>query len=396
VDFGFSPEELEYQSRVRKFIDENFRPELDTGISYIHGAGEDDQELLKHQKAFRQRLDDAGLLRVSWPKEFGGEGRSATYEYLLRLELEGRGLEPRVGMTLTSTVIAKYGTEEQKKEFLPRLLSRDIVMCAGFTEPRGGTDLAALETRAVRDGDDWVINGQKIYTTGAEKADFMWCLARTNKDAPKHDGISIFMLDMSTPGVTVRPLRTMGNHLTSEVFLADVRVPHSRLIGEENRGWYQNTLALDIERITIGSYPAMKRFFDAVVEFAKETEIGGKKLADDPKVRLRLGEIAVDLEVLRQICNRNAWLGDAGQHSSIVASMAKIWSSEFYYRMTNVATQIMGPFGQLQKGSKYAFLDGEVELGYRNSPPSRFGGGANEVQRDIIAKRGLGLPRSRR
>jgi len=394
VDWDYTPEQLEFQQRVRNFIAENIGPELKTGISYIAGAGEDDQDLAVAQKVFRERLDQAGLLRISWPKEFGGQAQSPMYEYILRQELELLGLEPRVGASPIAAVIGKYGTDEQKEEFLQGLLNQEIRMCAGFSEPRGGTDLAGLETRAVCDGDDWIITGQKIYTTGAERADFMWCLARTDRDARKHDGISIFMVDMRSPGVTVRPLYTMGCYVTAEVFIDNVRVPRRHLIGEENKGWYLNALALNVERINIGAYASYKRFLDAVVEFAKETESGGKPLAQDPVVRLRLAELIVDLEMLRHMSIKNAWLVTQEDVSSTIAAMAKVWSTELYYRMTSVVMQLMGPFGQLQKGSRRAMLDGEVELGYRNTPPTRFGGGANEVMRDIIA-RGLGLPRSR-
>lgn len=395
MDWNYTPEQLEFQRRVRDFIAEHNGPELETGISYVAGAGEDDQDLAAAQKVFRERLDEAGLLRTCWPESLGGEAKSPIFEYIMRQELQEVGLEPRVGVTIMSVVIDKFGTPEQKGEFLQGLLSREIRTCAGYSEPRGGSDLASLETRAVRDGDEWVINGQKIYTTGAERADFMWCLARTDPDAPKHQGISIFMVDMKSPGVTVRPLHTMGSYLTAEVFLDDVRVPHRRLIGEENRGWYLNTLALDFERINMGSYGAYKRYLDAMIAFARETELFGKPLAQDPAVRLRLAELIVDLETLRHLSNKCAWLVSEDQNSTMIASMAKVWSTEFYYRMTNYATQMMGPFGQLQKGSKWAMLEGEAELGYRNTPPPRFGGGGSEIQRDIIASRGLGLPRSR-
>jgi alkylation response protein AidB-like acyl-CoA dehydrogenase len=395
VDWDYTPEQLEFQQRVRNFIAGNIRPELKTGISYIAGAGEDDQDLAVAQKAFRERLDQAGLLRISWPEEFGGQAQSPMYEYILRQELELLGLEPRVGMSPIAAVIGKYGTDEQKEEFLQGLLGRKIRMCAGFSEPRGGTDLAGLETRATRDGEDWIINGQKIYTTGAQNADFMWCLARTDPNARKHDGISIFMVDMRSHGVTVRPLYTMGSYVTAEVFIDNVRVPRRHLIGEENKGWYLNALALNVERINIGAYASYKRFLDAVVEFAKETRPGGTPLAQDPVVRLRLAELIVDLEMLRHMSIKNAWLVARGDVSSTIPAMTKVWSTELYYRITSVVLQLMGPFGQLQKGSRWAMLDGEVELGYRNSPPSRFGGGANEVMRDIIARHGLGLPRSK-
>ncbi|HKT72245.1 MAG TPA: acyl-CoA dehydrogenase family protein [Steroidobacteraceae bacterium] len=395
MDWEYTPEQLEFRQRVRDFITENIGPELATGISYVSGAGEDDQNLEAAQKVFRDRLDEAGLLRTCWPKEFGGQAKSPFFEYILRQELESRGLEPRVGMSILVAVIGRHGTEEQKQEFLQGLLSREIRPCAAFSEPRGGTDLAALETSAVRDGDDWIINGQKIYTTGAERADFMWCLARTDRNAPKHEGISIFMVDMKSPGITVRPLYTMGSYLTAEVFLDHVRVPHRHLIGEQNKGWQLNALALDFERINIGAYFAFKRFLDKVLDFFKNTQVEGKPLSQAPGVRLRLGELIVELEMLRHLSNKNTWLVAKGDVSPAIASMAKVWSTEFYYRMTSTVMQLMGPFGQLQKGSKWAMLDGEVELGYRNTPPPRFGGGANEVQRDIIARRGLGLPRSR-
>lgn len=395
MDWDYTSEQLDFRRRVQEFIEQNNGPELKTGISYVAGAGEDDQSLEAAQAVFRKRLDEAGLLRTCWPEDFGGQGKSPFYEYILRQELEMRGLEPRVGMSIIVAVIGRHGTAEQKQEFLEGLLSRKIRTCAGFSEPRGGTDLAALETSAVRDGDDWIVNGQKIYTTGAERADYMWCLARTDRQAPKHAGISIFMIDMRTPGITVRPLYTMGSYLTAEVFLDQVRVPHRHLIGEANKGWQLNNLALDFERINIGAYFAYKRFLDAVLQFFKTHQVNGKSLAQSPVTRLRLGELIVDLEMLRHMSNKNTWLVAKGDISSMVASMAKVWSTELYYRMTSTVMQLMGPFGQLQKGSKWAMLEGEVELGYRNSPPSKFGGGANEVQRDIIARRGLNLPRSR-
>ena len=395
MDWDYTSEQLDFRRRVQEFIEQNNGPELKTGISYVAGAGEDDQSLEAAQAVFRKRLDEAGLLRTCWPEDFGGQGKSPFYEYILRQELEMRGLEPRVGMSIIVAVIGRHCTAEQKQEFLEGLLSRKIRTCAGFSEPRGGTDLAALETSAVRDGDDWIVNGQKIYTTGAERADYMWCLARTDRQAPKHAGISIFMIDMRTPGITVRPLYTMGSYLTAEVFLDQVRVPHRHLIGEANKGWQLNNLALDFERINIGAYFAYKRFLDAVLQFFKTHQVNGKSLAQSPVTRLRLGELIVDLEMLRHMSNKNTWLVAKGDVSSMVASMAKVWSTELYYRMTSTVMQLMGPFGQLQKGSKWAMLEGEVELGYRNSPPSKFGGGANEVQRDIIARRGLNLPRSR-
>jgi alkylation response protein AidB-like acyl-CoA dehydrogenase len=287
-----------------------------------------------------------------------------------------------------------YGTEEQKNEFIPGILSGDIIWCQGYSEPNAGSDLASLEMRAVRDGDDYVINGTKIWSSNAHKAIWCFLLARTDMDAPKHKGISYFLVDMKTPGMTIRPLiDMMNNHGFNEIFFENVRVPRSNLLGEENRGWYMATTTLDFERSSIGGAVGAKRMLDDLVVWCRETKSNGHSLYDEPPVRWRLGEAAVEAELGRLLSYRVVTLQARGQVPNYESSIAKLFNTDMQLRMARSGLEIMGLYGQLDHKDEMAPLQGRFERQYLWQTGLAVGGGTTEIQKNIIAMRGLGLPR---
>ena len=388
MDFGWTPELEQFRSEVRAFIEKNRTPALvaELGEWRTHyGRGPEADK-------FRQALNETGYTTMAWPEEYGGQGRGAFYIFILNEELAYHGL-PFDNMSITSigATIMSFGSEEQKKEWLPKVQTGEITFALGYTEPNAGTDLASLQTRAVRDGDEWVINGQKIYTSSGHISSHIWLSARTDPDAPKHRGISMFVLPMDTPGITVRPLWTMGEMRTNETFWEDVRIPATALVGEENRGWYMASNALDLERVVIGPYSPLMSIYDDIVDYLKEKR---PDLVDDPVTRTRMAESKMDVEISRALSTTNATIINQGQVPTKEASMAKVWASEAKYRMSSWGIDLFGGFGGLQKGSgDYAVAGGAFEGEYRSSVVLRFGGGTNDIQRRIIATRGLGLPR---
>lgn len=386
MDFGWEKEFEDFREEVRSVVQKYRTPELMREYETGEGARGPLTE------AFRKELSSRGWLRMAWPKEYGGEGKSPIYQYILVEELEYCGL-PYGGLSLTSIApaIMAFGSEEQKKRYLPGIWNGTINFAIGYTEPNAGTDLASLQTRAVKDGDEWVINGQKIFTSGAHVATHVWLAARTDPTAPKHRGISVFIVPMDTPGVSVRALQLMSGMRTNETFYDNVRVPADALVGEENRGWYIVTHALNHERVGIAPTGGLARSFEALVQYLKERR---PDLLQDKAVRLRLAEMKLDLNIQRALSKKNAWIIAQGKTPLGEASMAKVWSSELRYRMHSMAMDLLGRHGGLRRESgEVAPIAGRLESTYRGSPILRFGGGTNEVQRDIIATRGLGLPR---
>ena len=387
MDFAWTDEIQEFRSGVRSFIEANRTPalieELSDWRTYAKGP---------EAHKFREALNGAGYTTMAWPEEYGGQGKGAFYVFVLNEELAYWGL-PFDNMSLTSigNTLMSFASEAQKKEWLPNIQSGEMHIALGYTEPNAGTDLASLQTRAVRDGDEWVINGQKIYTSAGHIASHVWLAARTDPDAPKHRGISMFILPMDTPGITVRPLWTMGDGRTNETFWENVRVPADSLVGEENRGWYMATNALDLERVVIGPYsPLMKRFND-LVDKVKEHR---PDLVEDPTTRTIIAERKLDVEISRALATTNATIVEHGGVPTKEASMAKIWATESRYRITGVAMDIFGGLGAISDDSSgYEIDSGDLESAYRSQAIGRAAGGTNDIQRRIIATRGYGLPR---
>jgi alkylation response protein AidB-like acyl-CoA dehydrogenase len=295
---------------------------------------------------------------------------------------------------MAGPALFRVGSEEQKKEFLPRILRGELVFCLGYTEPDAGTDLANCQTTALLEGDEYVINGQKLFTSFAGQADYAWMTVRTDPDAPKkHRGISMFIVDMKTPGITVSELDTMWDYSLYEVFFDNVRVPKSAVVGELNHGWQYLTVALDHERVFMGGVVALhRRLFEDIVQYAKTTYRNGKLISEDPIIRQRLAQLAIDLEVGRLFAYRVAWLLGKGTIPFAEASMTKIFTSELERRLANTAMQILGLYGPLDKGARAPF-DGYIGWEYKFSLMQAVGGGSNEIERILIAIAGLGLPR---
>ena len=329
---------------------------------------------------------------MCWPEELGGEGRSQWFQFVLTEEFAKAEIPYGIGFgSMVGPAIHRFGTEAQREKYLPGIWSNEITICLGYSEPNAGTDLAALETLAVKDGDDWLINGQKLWTSAADTASHVWLAARTDPEAPKHRGISTFIVPMNAPGISVRGIMTISGGRTNEVFFEDVRVPGDALIGEVNQGWYIIANALDHERVWIGAGGGLRHIFDRLLAHIHERR---PDLLDDAATRRRLAELELDLDVMEGLVLTNASIVASGETPTMEASMSKIWTSELRYRISSTAMDLLGREGALTEESDgFAPLAGELERTYRASPIQRFGGGANEVQRDIIARRGLGLPR---
>ena len=389
MDYQFTPEQEEFREQVRAFVRDEVPKEI---IEQIQSAP--DGAASEAGREFKRLLGKKGLLGISWPTEYGGAGKPLIHQFILTEELGYHGL-PYGGLSLTSVgpTLFRAGTDEQKQEYLSGILSGEMEFALGYTEPSAGTDLGSLQTRAVADGDDYVINGQKIFTSAAHYSTHIWLAARTDPNEPKHRGVSLMIVPLDTPGITIRPLWTMGDGRTNEVFFEDVRIPRKNLVGEENRGFYIVAMALDYERAAVAPISPLQRNLDELVQFAKDTKRNGATLAEDPIIRHKLADLGVQVGILRLFSYRNAWMIENDLVPTKEASIAKIWSSELAQRLAATALEIMGPAGQLKKGSKWANLQGRFERYDRQVPLMRFGAGTNEIQRNIIAQRGLGLPR---
>ena len=394
MDFRFTPEEEAFREEVREFLEREI-PKDWPAFEGRAGLG----ELWPFLRQFSRKLGEKGWLTMAWPEEYGGQDRSVM-EQLIFTEETCYYRVPVAGsmaVTIVGPVIMLYGSEEQKRGYLPRIAKGEIDFCLCYSEPGAGSDLAALQCRAVEDGDDFVISGQKTFTSLAHLNEYGWLAARTDPDVPKHKGISLFIVDMKTPGITVRPLIDMlGQHIFNDVFFDEVRIHKSCLVGEKNRGWYHLATALDLERTPqFVFFPpaAIRPILEDLVQFAKEVKRNGQPLAKDPMVRRRLAEMFIEFEVGRTLAYRVACMLGKGLIPNYEASMVKLYSTELHQRVANIGMEILGLYGQLEAGSKWAQLRGSIEHAYLNSVSATIGAGTSEIQRSIIAIRGQGLPR---
>ena len=394
MNITFTQQEEDFRQEIRDFLDEALPPDWDP----LGQPGQSPAERQAFTRGMSRRLADKGWLTLAWPEEYGGQGRSIMEQVIYNEEMSYfnvPGTELGTGaISWVGPVLMLAGTEDQKREHLPPIARAERYWCTLYSEPGSGSDLASLQTSATRDGDDYVINGQKIWTSSAHFADWGWLAARTNPDAPKHRGISLFMLDMKSPGVEVRPIYNMaGGHDFNEVYFNDVRVPSGNLVGTEDRGWYTLAVALDFERSGVGYSAGARRTLDALTRYVKETERGGAPLGKDPNVRKKLAQRYVETEVSRWLSYRVAWMQSQGQIPNAEASMSKMYGTELTQRVARTGMEILGMAGQLSEGSKWAPLYGHVQQAYLMSTSSTIAAGTSEIQRNIIAQRGLGLPR---
>ncbi len=347
-------------------------------------------------REFIRQMGRDGWLGIGWPTEYGGQGKGAIEQHLFfEVAKFHRAPVPVLPLNTIGPTIIRHGSEEQKQFFLPKILKGEMEISVGYTEPEAGSDLASLKTVAVRDGDEYVINGQKVFTTMAHTADYLWLAARTDPNVKKHKGISIFLIPMNTPGISMEPFHTISGERTNSTYYDDVRVPASTLVSEENGGWKLMNAQLDFERIMVSPSSECRRNIMDTMEWAKATVIDGECVFDRPWVKRRFAEMLMEVEVLKLLNFQVAWLIDQGNVPFAEASVVKVYGSELYQRVNGSLLEIMGEFGQLQSGSKWAPANGKIEYSFRLDLVYIFGGGAIEVQRDIIAMAGLMMPRSR-
>jgi alkylation response protein AidB-like acyl-CoA dehydrogenase len=387
--YEYTPAQLAWRDEVRRFVRQTVTPAL---LAEMRSAGNEGDGPLA--RTFHQRLFDKGWWGIGWPKDFGGLGKSAVDQLIFIEEMEAAGA-PAMRLTITSVAptILRAGTEAQKQTWLPPILRGELEFAVAYSEPEAGTDLAALTTRAVLDGDEWVINGQKMWNTGAHTATHNWVAVRTEPDKPKHQGISMMIVPMDRPGITVQPLYTWSNIRTNAVFFEDVRVPRDNLIGERGMGFYYAMMALDFERIAIGSVGLLRRLLNELLAFVRSAKRDGRPLGEVPWVRRALADLEMRVEVGRQLAALTAWRIDQGEVPTKEGSMSKVYVTELNAHLASVGLEVLGLAGQLGPDDPAAPLHGRLQWLYTIAPLQRFGGGTNEVQRLIIAQRGLGLPR---
>jgi alkylation response protein AidB-like acyl-CoA dehydrogenase len=387
MDFRFEPETEAFRQEVRAFIDEHLSPEI---IHRAHATG------TMHDWGFHRALCDKGYLAAGWPTEFGGLGRSAIDQCVLMQELYGSGA-PIDGLNIAAMVGATLlvcGTDEQKATVLPRILAGEVMCCLGYSEPDAGSDVAAVATKATRDGDDWVIDGQKMFTTMAHEAHYVFLLARSNPDVPKHKGLTMFLIPMDTPGIEINAVETMGGERTNITFYSDVRVPDAARVGEVDAGWTVMHAALVYERVS-ANWGEPDRLVESAVTWARQADGDGLRPFDDPAVRATLAKASTELEVGRLLLFRAAWLSSLGEMPQVEGSMAKLHITEAFVGASAALLAHLGSAGLLPGSEEGTVLDGLLEHAFRHSVVTTIYGGSSEVQREIVGGRGLGLPRNR-
>ena len=358
---------------------------------------EGQRDLTPTYPRYIRQMGRDGWLGVGWPVEYGGRGRGPIDQMIFVEESHWAGVPlPLLTLNSVGPTLMTLGTEEQKRRFLPSILRGEVHFSIGYTEPSAGTDLASLRTRAVRDGDEYVINGEKIYTSAIQYADYVWLAARTDPDAPKHKGLSVFVVPVDTPGFHWTPLDTIAGDITSSTFYDDVRVPVDNLIGAENEGWKLITNQLNYERVAICPSSGLRRSLTEVRQWAqRQTLVDGRRLIDREWVRTTLARVHARIEVLALLNAKVAWAADKGL-SPADASATKVYGTELALETYRQLTEVVGQAGYLTAGSAGTVLQGRLERNARSQTIFTFGGGTNEIQRDIIATVGLGMPRSAR
>ena len=390
MELAYTPEQEALRRDLRAYYDTLLTPEVVEALARENGVGPTNRRIVKQMGA-------DGWLGLGWPKEWGGRGLSALEQFIFFDESMTSGAPvPMLTINTVGPTIMQFGTDEQKQHFLPRIIKGEIHFCIGYTEPGAGTDLASLTTRAERDGDEFVINGQKIFTSLASGADYIWLAARTNPEVKKHKGISIFAIPMDTPGIEVQPMRLLSEHDINQTYFTDVRVPETAVVGGVDNGWGLITNQLNHERVTLCSPGMIERSLRDVRAWAQQTRLSdGRRVIDQEWVQVSLARVHAKLEFLRLINWKVCWTATQGGLDVADASTTKTFGTEFYLEAFRLLFEIVGEAGYLRKDSPDSVVGARLEMLYRSLLILTFGGGTNEVQRDLIAMFGLGLPRSR-
>jgi len=395
LDFTLSPDQDAFRRRVRAWLEANI-PEDWTkfGLSEVPRP-----EAYAFLRKWQATLYDAGFIGITWPKEYGGQGLTFVEEMILHQEMALQKAPPVLnvlGVGMAGPTIIAYGTEEQKKRYPAKILSCEEIWCQGYSEPNAGSDLASLQTRAAKDGDHWIINGQKVWTSLAHIADWMMLLARTAPDAPKHKGITYFLLDMKTPGVTVKPLKQLtGDAEFNEVFFDNVRVHESRVLGGVNNGWAVGLTTLMYERLALGFglQVRLRISVDQLMDMARRMDKNGRSLTKDPVMRQKLAQLWIDTESLKYTGARAVTRLLKGELPGPEASAGKMMWVETHQRLQELAMEIQGPYSQLARGAAAAVDGGVWQYSFLRSRANSIEGGTTEIQKNIIGERVLGLPK---
>lgn len=399
MDFSFTPEQLAFRKEVEDFVKTELPPDWDDQAVFWPGSygtmPQMESEFQEITRRFNRMLGEKGWNRLGWPEEYGGRNSAMKAAIAGDVLSYYRAPAGGVAVTIAAPTILLVGSEDLKREFLPRIASGEAGFWLAYSEPNAGSDLAAIKTTAVDRGDHFVVNGQKIWSSGAHVTEYAWAIVKTDPEAPRHRSATLMIIPNDTPGVTIKPIINIcGNHSFNEVFFDDVRVPKKYVVGEVNQGFYNVMLALQFERLAIGS-GAFKRVLEELIQYAKETTRYGRPLAQDPHVRRRLADMAIEIEMFYSFYWQSAWIQDQGRVPETEASALKLFFTELGVKLANTAVDILGPYGLLDKGSPWAPFGGRVALGYLDSISGPIGAGTSEIQKTIIATRGLGLPRAR-
>jgi len=393
MDLTYSPAERTFQRAVRTWLKRNV-PKRQRDERPMEWG---DPRRLAQAKAWQRKVHEAGYLALAWPTEYGGQGADVMRQTIVNEEMvraRAPGLIGLMGVQMVGPTLIQHGTEAQRRRHLPKILTAEEIWCQGYSEPGAGSDLASLRTRAERDGDDFVVNGQKVWTSNAQFADWMFCLVRTDPEARKHAGISYLLIDMKSPGITVRPLVQMtGDAGFNEVFFEDVRVPQANLVGGLNNGWQVANATLAHERNMLGATTRTQQTFQSLVRLARTHGRGGRPASADPVVRQQLADLAIRVETMKLEAYRQLTDTLRGRPSGIAASLNKLVTTELNHDLARTALDILGSYGPLGRRDARVRDRGVWPLDYMFSLGLIIGGGTSQIQKNIIAERGLGLPR---
>jgi 3-oxocholest-4-en-26-oyl-CoA dehydrogenase alpha subunit len=392
LDFDFSPEQRGFAAEVEAFLDEHHDPEV------FDPTRENMAQIVDTPKrrALMRKIGERGWLGITWPEEHGGKDGDGVYEYLLNESLARRG-GPQIGkgVGIIGKTLIRHGTDKLKREFLPKILRNEVEFAIGYSEPEAGSDAASMKLRATRDGDGWRLDGQKTWTTSAHFAEWYWVGARTDPDAPKHHGITLFLVPLDHPGITINPIWTMGDERTNDVFFDDVWVSDDYVVGELNRGFQYISEALDLERFTMFTFSQIEQRLELLCDYVRVTTRDGRPVRDDPVVRQRIAQLVTQAEVARVLGLRFvATSMKGGAPPTAEASEYKLFATELSKRLADASMDIAGPGSQLRVHTPDAPMRGRAESTYRYTVIDTIGGGGSEIQKNIIDRRKLGLPKN--
>jgi alkylation response protein AidB-like acyl-CoA dehydrogenase len=396
MDLSYTPAERAFQREVRTWLGKNVPKRQRDARPLEFG----DPRRIAETKAWQRKVHEAGYLALAWPREWGGQGADIMRQTIVNEEMvraRAPGLIGMMGVQMVGPTLIQFGSEEQRRRYLPKILSADEIWCQGYSEPGAGSDLASLRTRAELVGDDFVVNGQKVWTSNAQHADWMFCLVRTDPEARKHAGISYLLIDMRTPGITLRPLVQMtGDPGFNEVFFEDVRVPRANLVGPLNGGWQVANATLAHERNMLGSTVRTQQTFQRLVRLARRQRRNGAPASADPVVRQRLADLAIRVEAMKLDAYRQLTDALRGRPPGISASVNKLVTTELNHDIARTALEVLGSYAVLGRRAPDTRDGGVWPIDFMYSLGLIIGGGTSQIQKNIIAERGLGMPREPR